>query len=51
MQTILSLEPKTATGEGKTREEIIEELAVSVQKQTPKAYRESDIMEKFPVSY
>lgn len=32
MQTILSLEPKTATGAGKTREQIIEELAIWVQK-------------------
>lgn len=59
--TILSLEPKTQSGGGKTREEVIEELAIFVQKNTPKvrlylklitqAYRESDIMEKFPVSY
>jgi dynein heavy chain len=36
LSTILSLEPKSSSSSGKTREEVIEELAIFVQKNTPK---------------
>lgn len=51
LETILSLEPKSAAGAGKSREEIISDIAIFVQKGCPKPYLESDIIEKFPVSY
>ena len=51
LSTILGLQPKSSAGAGKSREEIIEDIAIFVQKNTPPAYIESEIQEKFRTSY
>lgn len=51
LSNILSLEPKTGSTTGKSREDIIADIAHGIHKQVPPAYNEHDIMSKFPVSY
>jgi dynein heavy chain len=45
------LQPKSSSGTGKSREEVIEDIAIFVQKNTPPPYVESEIQENFPTSY
>lgn len=38
LETILSVQPRAASGKGKSREEIIEEIAIFVEKRTPEVF-------------
>lgn len=51
LESILSIQPRTASGVGKSRGEIIDEIADSILHKTPKPYDEIEINQKFPTAY
>ena len=51
LQTILSVQPRSSSGAGKSREETIEELANFVQSRTPKVFNYEEIFKKYPTDY
>eukprot|EP00825_Cyclidium_porcatum_P016785 TRINITY_DN196_c0_g3_i3.p1 TRINITY_DN196_c0_g3~~TRINITY_DN196_c0_g3_i3.p1 ORF type:complete len:1060 (-),score=193.84 TRINITY_DN196_c0_g3_i3:398-3577(-) len=51
LETILSVQPRTSAGQGKSREEIIDEIATYVQGRTPKPFDIEVIAKKYPTSY
>jgi dynein heavy chain len=51
LETILSVQPRSATGVGKSREDTIEEIATFVQKRTPEVYDFDNLMKKYPTMY
>jgi len=51
LDTLLGLQPRTGGGSGKTREDVIEELAVDIQKRMPELFEVERAKVKFPVVY
>lgn len=51
LSTVTAIQPKEGGGGGKTREEIIEDIAVMVESRLPAAFNEKEIGKKYPVSY
>jgi dynein heavy chain len=51
LEAILSVQPKTGTGSGKSREQTITEIAEFVESKTPPIYPIFDIQKKYPTSY
>ncbi|XP_060076356.1 dynein axonemal heavy chain 1-like, partial [Ylistrum balloti] len=51
LEGLLKLQPKTASGGGKSREEVMEETAKSIQSKVPKVVDINMVMEKYPVIY
>ncbi|XP_076467072.1 dynein axonemal heavy chain 1-like isoform X2 [Babylonia areolata] len=51
LEGLLQLQPKTATGGGKSREEVMEDTAKEILGQVPKAVNLGMVMEKYPVMY
>lgn len=51
LETLLSVQPRTSSGSGQTREEKIEEIANYVQARTPKVFMVEDIAKKYATSY
>lgn len=51
LMTILTMQPRASTGSGKTREQIIGEMAAFIQTRTPKPFDLEEVGKKFPTSY
>ncbi|KAH3738284.1 hypothetical protein DPMN_044916, partial [Dreissena polymorpha] len=51
LEALVKLQPKTATGGGKSREEIMEETAKRILSQVPKPIDIEMVMKKYPVMY
>lgn len=51
LETIQSVQPRTASSTGQSREEVIEEIAVFVEKRTPQPWIVEDIYKKYPTLY
>lgn len=51
IETIQSVQPRSSSGVGKSREELIEEIATFVQSRTPDVMPSDDIFVKYPTSY
>lgn len=51
LETILSVQPKTGSGTGKSREEVIGDIASFVQSKTPEVLPIFEISKKYPTSY
>ena len=51
LETLLSIQPRTSSSAGKSREEKIEEIATFIEKQTPPVWMIEDISKKYPTDY
>lgn len=51
LETILGIQPRSSSGSGKSREEIIQELAEGIQKRTPPEFDLEDIGKNYPTEY
>ena len=51
LETILTIQPRAVSGTGKTREEIIFEQVISIEKKTPKPYDIKEIAKQYPTQY
>ena len=51
LESLLSIQPRTTSGKGKSREVIIEEIAVLIEKKTPPAFDEEEVAQQFPTKY
>ena len=51
LEFTLSVQPRTASGGGKSREEIIGEIAKSLEDQTPEVLDADGVGEKYPTEY
>jgi dynein heavy chain len=51
LETLLSIQPRANTGEGKSREETIGDLATYVQSKVPKVFDEDDVGRRYPTDY
>jgi len=51
LETILSVQPRATTGQGKSREEQIEDIASFVQTKTPQPFDYEAIYKQYPTSY
>ncbi|KAL5009676.1 hypothetical protein ScPMuIL_011981 [Solemya velum] len=51
LSSLMALQPKSASGGGKSREEIMEETAKTILGQVPKPIDVEPVMEKYPVMY
>lgn len=51
LESILSIQPKSSTSGGKSREDTIIELANFVQGRTPEVFPINEIQKKYPTSY
>ena len=51
LESILSVQPKTGTGSGKSREDVITEIANFVQSKTPEVLPIHEIQKMYPTSY
>ena len=51
LQDLLELQPKSLTGGGATREEIIEKVSKDILQRVPLPLKIETVMEKFPVMY
>ena len=49
--SMISMQPKTSTGAGKSREEIIGEQCKFLESKTPKVFDLDEVIRKFPTSY
>jgi len=47
----LSIQPKASSGGGKSREEIIGDIAKRLESKTPKCYDEEATFKKYPTKY
>ena len=48
---VLSVQPRTSSGGGKSREEVIGEISKNIEAQTPVHYDMDNVMEKYPTLY
>lgn len=48
---VLSIQPRENSGGGKSREEMIEEIAIFIQEKTPKIFDVEAIFNKYPTQY
>lgn len=51
LETILSVQPRSSSSDGKSREQIIEEIALNVEKCTPEVFDIEAISKIYPTSY
>mgnify|MGYP003482629177 CR=1 FL=1 len=51
LESILSVQPRTGGGGGKSREEVISDIATFVQSKTPDVLPIYEIQKKYPTSY
>ena len=51
LESILSVQPKTGSGGGKSRDEVINDIATFVQSKTPEVFPLYEIQKKYPTSY
>ena len=51
LESILSIQPKSSSSGGKSREDVITELADFVLSRTPEVFPISEIQKKYPTSY
>ena len=51
LESILSVQPKTGSGSGKSRDQVIKEIAEFVQSKTPEVFPIHEIQKKYPTSY
>lgn len=51
LETILSIQPRSSSNTGKSRETIIEEIAIYVEQRTPELFKVDEIYETYPTSY
>ncbi len=51
LEAILSIQPRTSSSGGKTREDTIMELAKFIDDKTPKAFILENVQKKFPIMY
>ena len=51
LESILSVQPRTGSGAGKSREEVISDIASFVQSKTPEVLPIYEIQKKYPTSY
>lgn len=47
----MSVQPRTSSGGGKSREDVIGDIAKGIQGKTPEALDFDDVVEKFPTEY
>lgn len=48
---MLSIQPRTSSGGGKTREQVIGEIASSIQQKVPPLFELDEIQQKYPTDY
>lgn len=48
---MLSVQPRTSSGGGKSREEVIGEISKGIEDQTPVHFDMDTVMEKYPTLY
>lgn len=51
LENVLSIQPRQANAGGKTREQVIGEIAVSIQEKTPPPFDIDEVSAKFPTDY
>lgn len=51
LETILSVQPRSSSSKGRSREDIINDLAVSVQSRTPEVFDFDAVFKKYPTDY
>ena len=51
MESVLSIQPRTSSAGGKTREQVIGEIAVSIQSKVPPMFALDEVAENFPTDY
>jgi dynein heavy chain len=51
ISNMVTMQPRTSAGKGKTREEVIGEQARFIQSKTPPVFNLEEVGKKFPVSY
>jgi dynein heavy chain len=51
LESVLSVQPRSAAGAGKSREAIIAEISKGIEDQTPPLFDYEEVMEKFPTVY
>lgn len=47
----MSVQPRTSTGAGKSRDEVLKDIAVSLEEKTPPVIDFDDVLEKYPTEY
>jgi len=51
LETILSIQPRSSAKGGKSREEVITEIATNLEKKTPAVYDFDAVYKKYPTEY
>ena len=51
LESVLSVQPRSSSGGGKSREEIIAEISKGIEEQTPPIFDYDGVMEKYPTVY
>lgn len=51
LESILAVQPRATSGVGRSREEIIADIATSIQKRTPEPYDLEAIKKQYPTDY
>ena len=51
LATILSVQPRASSSGGKTRDQVLSELAQYIESKTPQPFPLNDIIEKYPTEY
>jgi dynein heavy chain len=51
LENVLAIQPRASTGAGKSREEVIGDLAKNIEAKTPPCYDVEEIFEKYPTNY
>lgn len=51
LQHVISVQPRTASGGGKSREEVIGEISAGIEAKTPPPIDIDEVIEKFPTEY
>lgn len=51
LESVLSIQPRSSSAGGKTREQVIAEIAINIQGKVPPLYELDAVAEKFPTDY
>jgi len=51
LELVLSIQPRTSSGGGKTRDEVISEIAASIKEKVPPLFDLDEIQQKYPTDY
>jgi len=51
LTNVLSVQPRTSSGGGKSREEIIQEITKAIEDKTPPDIDIDEVIEKYPTAY